>query len=129
MAKFCDLHTHSTYSDGTCTPAEIIAQAETIGLSAVALTDHNTVAGLPDFMAAAQNSSVEAVPGTKVIGLDNENTAILEDLPEKITDAVIPNQILGSIVEESMMPYYQGSADFDSCYENMVQKVNLYLSE
>ena len=66
MAKFCDLHTHSTYSDGTCTPAEIIAQAETIGLSAVALTDHNTVAGLPDFMAAAQNSSVEAVPGVEI---------------------------------------------------------------
>lgn len=78
---------------------------------------------------AVSKLSVEAVPGTKVIGLDNENTAILEDLPEKITDAVIPNQILGSIVEESMMPYYQGSADFDSCYENMVQKVNLYLSE
>ena len=66
MAQFCDLHTHSTYSDGTCTPAEIIAQAETIGLSAVALTDHNTVAGLPDFMAAAQNSSVEAVPGVEI---------------------------------------------------------------
>ena len=66
MAQFCDLHTHSTYSDGTCSPAEIIAQAETIGLSAVALTDHNTVAGLPDFMDAAQNSSVEAVPGVEI---------------------------------------------------------------
>ena len=66
MTQFCDLHTHSTYSDGTCTPAEIIAQAETIGLSAIALTDHNTVAGLPDFMDAAQNSSVEAVPGVEI---------------------------------------------------------------
>lgn len=66
MSQYCDLHTHSTYSDGTCTPAEIIAQAETLGLSAVALTDHNTVAGLPDFMAAAQNSSVEAVPGVEI---------------------------------------------------------------
>lgn len=66
MAQLCDLHTHSTYSDGTCSPAEIIVQAETIGLSAVALTDHNTVAGLPDFMDAAQNSSVEAVPGVEI---------------------------------------------------------------
>lgn len=66
MDRICDLHTHSTYSDGTCTPAEIIAQAETLGLCAVALTDHNTVAGLPDFMAAAKNSSVEAVPGVEI---------------------------------------------------------------
>lgn len=66
MHQYCDLHTHSNYSDGTFSPAEIIAQAETLGLSAVALTDHNTVAGLPDFMAAAQNSSVEAVPGVEI---------------------------------------------------------------
>ena len=66
MGNFCDLHTHSHYSDGTCSPAEIIAQAEKLGLSAVALTDHNTVAGLPDFMEAARNSPVEAVPGVEI---------------------------------------------------------------
>ena len=66
MDKFCDLHTHSFYSDGTFSPAEIIAEAEKLGLSAVALTDHNTVAGLPDFMEAARNSSVEAVPGVEI---------------------------------------------------------------
>ena len=42
---FCDLHTHSVFSDGTCTPAEIIDAAIDMGLSAVALTDHNTVSG------------------------------------------------------------------------------------
>ena len=66
MNKCCDLHTHSNYSDGTCSPAEIIAQAEQLGLSAVALTDHNTVAGLPAFLEAARNSSVEAVPGVEI---------------------------------------------------------------
>ena len=66
MGNFCDLHTHSHYSDGTCSPAEIIAQAEALGLSAVALTDHNTVAGLPDFMEAARHSPVEAVPGVEI---------------------------------------------------------------
>ena len=63
MDKLCDLHTHSTYSDGTFSPAQLIAEAQRVGLSAIALTDHNTVAGLPEFLAAAQNSSVEAVPG------------------------------------------------------------------
>lgn len=60
---YCDLHTHSVFSDGTYTPAQLIAEAERIGLSAVALTDHNTVAGLPDFVAAGEGSSVKAVPG------------------------------------------------------------------
>ena len=66
MAQFCDLHTHSNYSDGTYSPAEIIAEAEKLGLSSVALTDHNTVAGLPAFMEAARNSPVEAVPGVEI---------------------------------------------------------------
>ena len=60
---YCDLHTHSVFSDGTYTPAQLIAEAERIGLSAVALTDHNTVAGLPDFVAAGEGSSVKAVAG------------------------------------------------------------------
>lgn len=63
MPQFCDLHVHSNFSDGTCTPAELIRLAEAAGLSAVALCDHNTVAGLPDFLAAGQGSAVETVPG------------------------------------------------------------------
>ncbi len=62
---YCDLHTHSHFSDGTCSPAELIRQAEALGLSAVTLCDHNTVAGLPEFMAAAENAPVEAVPGVE----------------------------------------------------------------
>ena len=60
-----DLHTHSTYSDGTLTPTEVLLQAEQAGLSAVALCDHNTVNGLPEFLAAAQDRSVEAVAGVE----------------------------------------------------------------
>ena len=66
MNQYCDLHTHSTYSDGTCSPAEIIMEAEKLGLSAVALTDHNTVSGIPDFLEAARTSSVEAIPGVEI---------------------------------------------------------------
>lgn len=66
MKTYCDLHTHSAYSDGTWMPAELIAEAEKIGLSAVALTDHNTVAGLPEFFRAAQDKNVEAVGGVEL---------------------------------------------------------------
>ena len=64
--RTCDLHTHSIYSDGTYTPAELIAEAERVGLSAIALTDHNTVAGLPQFLKAAEGSNVEAIPGIEI---------------------------------------------------------------
>lgn len=63
MDKLCDLHTHSIYSDGTHSPAQLISQTEQIGLCAVALTDHNTVAGLPDFLSAGENSRVDTIPG------------------------------------------------------------------
>lgn len=63
MSKLCDLHTHSNYSDGSCTPAQLVAEAERAGLAAIALTDHNTVLGLPDFLAAGQGSSVETIAG------------------------------------------------------------------
>lgn len=66
MREYCDLHTHSAYSDGTFLPAELIAEAEKIGLGAVALTDHNTVAGLPQFFAAAKGKAVEAVGGVEL---------------------------------------------------------------
>ncbi len=61
--QLCDLHVHSNYSDGSFTPEEIVREAQTVGLSAVALTDHNTVAGLDTFLRAAEGTSLEAVPG------------------------------------------------------------------
>ncbi len=66
MEKYCDLHVHSVFSDGTNTPAELIALAQQAELSAVALCDHNTVGGLPDFLAAAADSGVEAIPGVEI---------------------------------------------------------------
>ena len=63
MMKTCDLHTHSVYSDGTFTPAELIDAAIRSGLSALAMTDHNTVEGLQDFRQAAEGKPIEIVPG------------------------------------------------------------------
>ena len=60
----CDLHTHSVFSDGTCTPRELISEARRLGLI-IALTDHNTAAGLPQFMDAARELGVTAVPGVE----------------------------------------------------------------
>ena len=57
-----DLHCHSTYSDGSLTPEQLVAEAAKIGLTALALTDHDTTAGLPRFSAAAAGTAVRARP-------------------------------------------------------------------
>ncbi|MDD5696979.1 MAG: PHP domain-containing protein [Victivallaceae bacterium] len=89
-----DLHSHSTYSDGTLTPEELLCAARKIGLQALALTDHDTVAGIPDFLqAAVRYPEVAAIPGVEIstlcsgrelhiIGLflDHENPGLLDFL-------------------------------------------------
>ena len=64
--KYCDLHTHTLYSDGTYTPRELMLEADRLGLSAVVLCDHNTVAGIPEFLQAARDTGVEAVAATEL---------------------------------------------------------------
>ena len=61
----CDLHTHSTFSDGTYTPTELLDEAEALGLYAIALTDHNGINGLPEFIEAAKGREVIALAGVE----------------------------------------------------------------
>jgi predicted metal-dependent phosphoesterase TrpH len=75
MEKLCDLHAHSTASDGTLTPAELLRLAVETGLSAVVLCDHNTVAGLPEFTEAAKRLPLEAVPAIEFT-TEFENTEL-----------------------------------------------------
>ena len=61
-----DLHTHSTVSDGSEPPSRIPEMAAAAGCSAVALTDHDSLAGLAEARAAAQRVGVTLVPGCEV---------------------------------------------------------------
>jgi predicted metal-dependent phosphoesterase TrpH len=61
-----DLHTHSIYSDGTNSPTELLKMAEKRGLRALALTDHDTVAGIAELLAAGKESKVEPIPGIEL---------------------------------------------------------------
>lgn len=61
--KYIDLHVHSTCSDGTFTPAELIEHALKRNLAAIALTDHDTADGIPEAAAAAEKAGIELVPG------------------------------------------------------------------
>ncbi|RMH62901.1 MAG: PHP domain-containing protein [Calditrichaeota bacterium] len=61
-----DLHCHTTASDGTLTPSELIAEAQRVKLTALALTDHDTVAGLAEARNAARDSGLTLVPGVEL---------------------------------------------------------------
>ena len=69
-----DLHAHTTASDGSMTPAELIRYAKEKGLSAIAVTDHDAVAGLDEAMAEGERMGIRVIPGvelsTRVDGCD-----------------------------------------------------------
>ncbi len=66
MEKFIDLHTHSTASDGSMSPAELVRHAKERGLAAVALTDHDTVDGIQEAIKEGKRSGVEVIPGIEI---------------------------------------------------------------
>ena len=61
-----DLHIHTNASDGTDAPAEAVEKARTLGLEAIALTDHDTVSGVAEAVRAGEQLGVEVVPGIEV---------------------------------------------------------------
>jgi 3',5'-nucleoside bisphosphate phosphatase len=61
-----DLHVHSNASDGVLAPREVVRQAAEVGLKAIALTDHDTVGGLPEALAAGKEFGVEVIPGVEI---------------------------------------------------------------
>ncbi|MDR1790119.1 MAG: PHP domain-containing protein [Propionibacteriaceae bacterium] len=67
-----DLHTHSDISDGTDTPAELVAKAHELGLAAVALTDHDTFDGLDEAQAKADELGFKLIRGVEVSAQHHE---------------------------------------------------------
>ena len=66
MSKGADLHTHTTASDGSESPATVVAMAAAAGLEALAITDHDTMDGIPEGAAAASELDVMLVPGVEL---------------------------------------------------------------
>ncbi len=71
--KFADLHLHTNFSDGTFSPEEVVAHARQYGLSALALTDHDTVEGCERMAAACQAADIEFIPGTELTAEQDGN--------------------------------------------------------
>ncbi len=89
-----DLHLHSTCSDGLSSPAELVSMARNVGLGAISLCDHDSVAGIDEAAAAGQTWGVKVVPGIELssmwksfqdihllgYGLDHHNAQLREEL-------------------------------------------------
>lgn len=64
--RYVDLHVHSNASDGTLTPSEVVHLALQKNLAAIALSDHDTVKGVPEAVSAAEGTTLEVVPATEL---------------------------------------------------------------
>lgn len=69
-----DLQSHSTRSDGTLEPAEVVAAAAQAGVELLALSDHDTVAGVSDALAAGTQHGLRVVPAVEISALDDGGT-------------------------------------------------------
>lgn len=108
-----DLHTHSTESDGTLTPQDLMKLASSTGLSAIALTDHDTIGGLAKAKPVAESLGIELVPGIELstdyngtevhmLGLyiDDTNPDFLSKLQEFIQSRDIRNEKMAFLLQK-----------------------------
>ncbi len=90
-----DLHCHSSFSDGTATPAEIVRMAAKANIKILSLTDHDTISGVTDAVAAGEQQGLLVLPG---IEMDNESAFELHILG---LDIDITNEPLQEALTES----------------------------
>ena len=71
--KKADLHIHSTHSDGTLSPEEIVRLAMEMGLAAVGITDHDNVAGVKEAMTFEEKYAVEVISGVELSAIEDSS--------------------------------------------------------
>ncbi len=116
--KYCvDLHVHSNKSDGSLSPSDLVLEAKKKGLAAFALTDHDTVDGIDEAMAAAKGSGVTVIPGIElsteyegkdihIVGLfiDKEQPAFRDKIQEFVDSRILRNQKMCQKLTEAGCP-------------------------
>ncbi|CUS33023.1 PHP domain-containing protein [Candidatus Nitrospira nitrificans] len=64
-----DLHLHTTHSDGSCTPTEVVHMAHQAGVTALAITDHDIMTGVTEAIEVGQQCGIEIIPGVEISSL------------------------------------------------------------
>lgn len=112
--KIVDLHVHSNKSDGSLTPTELVHLAVEKGLSAFALTDHDTTAGIKEAIDAAAQLPIEVIPGIEfsteyegkdihIIGLyiNYEDPCFKEQIQSFVDSRILRNRKMCALLQES----------------------------
>ncbi|BFU96329.1 MAG: Phosphoesterase [Nitrospira sp.] len=68
-----DLHLHTTHSDGSLRPSEVLALAKAASVTALAITDHDITSGLPEAIASGEALGIEVVPGVEISSFDGRS--------------------------------------------------------
>ena len=74
MQICADLHVHTTESDGDMRPGEIVSKAASIGLGAVAITDHDTINGVPEAIRMGRETGIRVIAGVEISAVYNPGT-------------------------------------------------------
>ena len=103
--RFADLHLHTISSDGTYTPAELVSKALDVGLSCIALTDHDTVDALEETISIGNQKGLEVLPGIE-LSAEYESKEV---------------HILGYLVDYKSPPFLR---QLEILKENRIQRVH-----
>ena len=98
MARI-DLHLHTTYSDGSFSPSEVVEQAHHAGVTALAITDHDNTDGIPEAIAASSMYGIEVVPGVEISSHYQERETHILGYFFNIDDATFQHHL--SLLRES----------------------------
>ncbi len=129
--KYIDLHTHSNASDGTLTPSEVVSRAAARGLSAIALTDHDTIDGIPEAASEATKHAIRLIPGTElscyyqVPYTEHEQALIASG--EAVKQREVEIHILGLFVDYQDAAFLQALNDLKQArYQRNLKMISLF---
>lgn len=119
-----DLHVHSNASDGTLSPREVVKLAKRTGLSAMALTDHDTVSGIPEANEEGNRSGIEIIPGIEMSSkyLDKEIhiLGLFIDINDNIFQSVINSQVENRDLRNQKMVQRFNDYGFELTYDELL---------
>ena len=127
MTRMIDLHVHTTASDGTFTPSDVILLAKKTGLAAMAITDHDTVNGIDEAVNKAKEVDFELIPGIEISVGETENIHIIGlYIDHKNTDLVKIVDIMKKYRYERNKELISNvqKEGYDISYEKICQSMN-----
>ena len=116
MSDFIDLHVHTTASDGTFSPTEVVKLAASKQLSAVAITDHDTISGYNEALKAAHEYNLEIIPGIElntrytgavhILGylIDQDNAELVKELHNIVDERDRRNREICAMMQADGLP-------------------------